>query len=100
MRWCLRLKLAQHARRFGDLLRRSAPHATVERSRKDRFWGATPGPDGMLRGENQLGRLLMGLREELQAGGAAELVRAEPPAVADFLLLGQEIGTLAGTDAR
>jgi ribA/ribD-fused uncharacterized protein len=67
MRWCLRVKLAQHARQFGGLLRWSAPRPIVERSRKDRFWGAVLEKDGVLRGENRLGRLLMGLRDELLA---------------------------------
>jgi ribA/ribD-fused uncharacterized protein len=64
MRWCLRLKLNQHFGRFYDLLRKSGNLAIVERSRKDRFWGAVLEEDGVLRGENQLGRLLMELRDE------------------------------------
>jgi ribA/ribD-fused uncharacterized protein len=65
MRWCLRVKLAQHLQRFGGLLRWSAPRPIVERSRSDRFWGAVLEKDGVLRGQNHLGRLLMGLRDEL-----------------------------------
>ena len=65
MRWCLRVKLAQHFRQFGGLLRWSAPRPIVERSRKDPFWGAVLEADGVLRGENRLGLLLMGLRDEL-----------------------------------
>src|SRR5215831_8450044 len=67
MRWCLRVKLAQHVTKFGGLLRGSAPRPIVERSRKDRFWGGVLEADGVLRGENRLGRLLMELREELLA---------------------------------
>jgi len=95
MRWCLRVKLAQHFTKFGGLLRWSAPRAIVERSRKDRFWGAVLEADGVLRGQNRLGRLLMELREELlackQAGQESRLLRVEPPQVTDFLLLGQPV---------
>lgn len=95
MRWCLRVKLAQHLKRFGGLLRWSAPKAIVEQSRKDRFWGAVLERDGVLRGENHLGRRLMDLREEMllrmQAGEERQLLRVEPPAIPDFLLLGWPI---------
>src|SRR5262245_53783667 len=95
MLWCLRVKLAQHFRRFGGLLRRSAPRPIVERSRKDRFWGAVLEPDGVLRGQNRLGRLLMGLRDELLAcevaGQEGRLLRVEPPQVPGVLLLGQAV---------
>lgn len=39
MRWCLRVKLAQHPGEFGRLLRATGSRPVVERSRKDRFWG-------------------------------------------------------------
>jgi type I restriction enzyme S subunit len=98
MRWCLRVKLAQHSQRFGGLLRWSAPRPIVERSRSDRFWGAVLERDGVLRGQNRLGQLLMELREELlacrAAGQESRLLRVEPPPVLDFLLLGQVIGVI------
>jgi type I restriction enzyme S subunit len=98
MRWCLRMKLAQHFKQFGGLLRWSAPRPIVERSRKDPFWGAVPDAGGVLRGENRLGRLLMELREEVlarkAAGEEARLLRVEPLPVADFLLLGQSISVV------
>jgi type I restriction enzyme S subunit len=101
MRWCLRVKLAQHFQRFGGLLRRTSPRPIVERSRKDRFWGAVLDTDGVLRGENRLGLLLMGLRDELLAGKLAgqegRLLRVEPPQVPDFLLLGQPIAVIDST---
>jgi hypothetical protein len=98
MRWCLRVKLAQHFTKFGGLLRRGAPRPIVERSRKDRFWGAVLEKDGVLRGQNRLGLLLMGLRDELLAaklaGQEGRLLRVEPPQVPEFLLLGQAIGVI------
>ena len=101
MRWCLRVKLAQHVTRFGGLLRRSAPRPIVEQSRKDRFWGAVLEKDGVLRGENRLGLLLMELRDELLAcevaGQASRLLRVEPPQVPEFLLLGKPIAVSDST---
>src|SRR5262249_57493680 len=101
MRWCLRAKLAQHLQRFGGLLRRSAPRPIVEQSRKDRFWGAVVEADGVLRGENRLGQLLMELRDELLAakvaGQESRLLRVEPPQVPDFLLLGKPIAAIDST---
>jgi ribA/ribD-fused uncharacterized protein len=98
MRWCLRVKLAQHVMKFGGLLRRSAPRPIVEQSRKDRFWGAVLEQDGVLRGQNRLGQLLAELREELltcrAAGQESRLLRVEPPQVPEFLLLGQAIGVV------
>lgn len=98
MRWVLRVKLAQHLRHFGGLLRLSAARPIVERSRRDRFWGAVLEADGVLRGENWLGRLLMELREELAAmraaGEEARLLRVEPPAIPEMRLLRREIGVV------
>jgi ribA/ribD-fused uncharacterized protein len=98
MRWCLRVKLAQHFESFGGLLRRTSPRPIVERSRSDRFWGAVLEKDGVLRGQNRLGLLLMGLRDEMLAcklaGQESRLLRVEPPQVPDFLLLGKPIGVI------
>ena len=95
MRWVLRVKLACHPKNFGRFLRATKDQPIVEQSRKDRYWGAVPGEDSVLRGENRLGRLLMELREALNAvavGQEAELLRVEPPAISDFTLLGKGIG--------
>jgi ribA/ribD-fused uncharacterized protein len=104
MRWVLRVKLAQHLRRFGGLLRWSGSRPIVERSRKDRFWGAVPEADGVLRGENWLGRLLMELRAELAARRAAgeesSLLRVKPLAIPEMRLLGREIGVIEENPPR
>jgi ribA/ribD-fused uncharacterized protein len=67
MRWCLRIKLDQHFGPVFSLLRKTGHHAIVEESRRDRFWGAVLEKDGVLRGENWLGRLWMELRDETAA---------------------------------
>jgi type I restriction enzyme, S subunit len=99
MRWCLRVKLAQHYREFFvKLLARTEQRPIVERSRRDQFWGAMLEKDGVLRGANQLGGLLAELRDEAldlrAAGHEAGLLRVEPPAIPNFLLLGQPTGVV------
>jgi ribA/ribD-fused uncharacterized protein len=91
MRWVLRVKLAQHFTAVGELLRATGDRAIVERSRKDRFWGAVEEADGVLRGRNQLGLLLMELRELAKTRPREELKVVEPLAIPDFLLLGRPI---------
>jgi hypothetical protein len=72
---------------------------------EERSWGAVEEKDSVLRGENRLGRLLVELRDEAEhlraAGREAELLRVEPPAIPDFLLLGEPIGVVeADSGAR
>lgn len=64
MRWCLKEKYDQHPEDFGDLLRSTGSQPIVEKSRKDPFWGAVERKDGMLVGQNVLGKLLVELREQ------------------------------------
>jgi len=96
MRWCLHVKLAQNARKFGDLLLSTGDRPIVEQSRRDAFWGAKPIDAGKLTGVNVLGRLLMELREEVRAVGLENLLSANPPKVSNFLLLDKPIGVITG----
>lgn len=66
MAWVLRMKLCQHVATFGKLLDATAERAIVEFSKRDPFWGAAPVSPSVLEGENVLGRLLMGLRNEMR----------------------------------
>lgn len=67
MEWTLRLKLVSHWVKFGNLLLETGNKPIVEISKRDSFWGMIPmeGNDKKLEGENQLGELLMKLREML-----------------------------------
>lgn len=84
MRWCLRVKAVQHAS-FVTVLLETGDAPIVERSNRDGFWGALPGPGGTLTGKNVLGRLLMELREEVRAWGPDPCVSAPDEAVARLL---------------
>jgi hypothetical protein len=91
MKWCLRVKLAQHWEEFGNALLRTGNLPIVEQSRKDPFWGAIPDESGeVLKGTNVLGRLLMELREKLKST-PAELRTVKPVPVDAFCLLGKPI---------
>lgn len=64
MRWVVNLKCHQHQARLQTLFFASGQCPIVEESRRDRFWGATPCPDGeTMLGCNILGLLLMEARE-------------------------------------
>jgi type I restriction enzyme S subunit len=97
MRWCLRVKLAQNWRTFGELLLATGNRPIVEQSRKDDFWGAKVAENGKLVGMNVLGRLLMELREQLKANDTNSLRVIEPVEISEFLLLQVPIETVRAT---
>lgn len=92
MRWCLRVKLAQHYKEFGRLLLATMDKPIVEQSRKDEYWGAILQQDGeTLVGENVLGRLLMELRAALK-NDTEEKLRVVPAlGIPNFMLFGEPI---------
>ena len=101
MRWCLRVKLAQHWDAFGELLRSTDDRPIVELSRKDEFWGAKPVDARTLRGVNALGRLLMELRQLVQSEPRESFLLVEPLKIPEFLLNGCPIEqVVAGEFAR
>ncbi len=93
MKWCLKVKLAQNWRSFGDLLLATGDLPIVEDSRRDDYWGAKTVGEEALSGQNVLGRLLMELREKLRAA-PDRLQTIEPPPLHMFLLLGRPIPTI------
>jgi type I restriction enzyme, S subunit len=99
MRWVLRVKLAQHMNRFGRVLLATGDAPIVERSAKDRYWGAIESADGTLEGQNVLGRLLMELRQELTTKKTRdELSVVTPPRVDHFILVGKPVGVVRFDD--
>ena len=97
MAWCLRVKLAQNLGPFYWLLESTKDRAIVEWSHRDAFWGAVEKEEGLLRGRNQLGRLLMDLRAFAVKHWEKErdLLRVvEPLAIPNFKLLGEDIRTI------
>ncbi|HET8630860.1 MAG TPA: NADAR family protein, partial [Thermomicrobiales bacterium] len=94
MRWCLRVKLAQHWDTFGALLLSTEHKSIVEESHRDTFWGAKPVDEEHLAGMNVLGRLLMELREQLDGPDAEALRIVYPPPISQFMLCDKEIGVI------
>jgi hypothetical protein len=84
--------------RFGVVLLATGDAAIVERSSKDRYWGAVESADGVLEGQNVLGRLLMELRQELRTRSPEELTVVAPPRVEGFVLLGRSVGPVRSDD--
>ena len=97
MRWCLRVKLAQHWDAFSNVLLATGDRPIVEQSKVDPFWGAKPLPDGTLVGCNVLGRLLMELREAVKKD-PGQLQNVPPPAIPGFRFLGELIQTVESVD--
>ncbi|RQU42423.1 DUF1768 domain-containing protein [Burkholderia cenocepacia] len=93
MRWCLRVKLAENWDAFGALLLATGERDIVEDSAKDPYWGAIDNGEGLLRGQNVLGRLLMELRGRLREEREALMYVPTLP-LKDFRLLGREIEDL------
>lgn len=93
MEWCLRAKLAMNRTEFSRFLLATKEKPIVEQSAKDPFWGALVVDVDTLKGQNVLGQLLVGLREEIKAGNA-EHGFVDPLSMPDFLLYGQPIPRL------
>lgn len=92
MRWCLRVKLAQHPRSFGALLLATGERPIVERSHKDRFWGAVPVEPDVFVGINLLGVLLVDLRASLMSEPGGPLTASAPgPTFPRAVLVGNHL---------
>ena len=81
MEWVLELKVYWNRDTFGQALRDTCERVIVELSTKDAFWGCKAQADGTLVGENQLGKLLMGVRSRLP-----QIVKGEFTQPEGFLL--------------
>jgi predicted NAD-dependent protein-ADP-ribosyltransferase YbiA (DUF1768 family) len=95
MRFCLRVKLAQHRRTFGVLLS-TGTIPIVEESHKTDFWAAkaVAKDTGRLEGENNLGILLVALREEFRALKPTDVYDVAPLAIPSFTLMGKPVPTV------
>lgn len=96
MYWCLRVKLAQHWEKFGDLLLSTGNRSIVEESYRDTFWGAKATNTGTLTGINVLGQLLTALRDQLKSPKVDALRVVKPPTLPEFSLVEKPIGVIEG----
>jgi ribA/ribD-fused uncharacterized protein len=97
MKWCLKVKLIQNWDTFGDLLRKTGDKTIVEYSTKDKVWAASPAENGLLKGKNALGRLLMDLRETVVKPNQRPYYIESLPIPA-FLLFNVPIAKVFGTE--
>lgn len=94
MKWCLKIKLAQNFLEFGKLLESTFNKQIVEDSSKDNFWGTIRDKENVniLRGNNILGRLLVGLRKYYNENRYTyKMFVIEPLEIPNFKLFGQDI---------
>ena len=95
MRWCLRVKIAQHYIHFGIELAKTDSKFIVENSSKDDFWGAIPNHNGTeFVGKNALGILLTEIRSILYSNDNISLLTVEPPNIKEFYFRGEVINTI------
>lgn len=89
MKWSLMMKLLNNFESFSELLLSTNGKELVEYSKKDPFWGASYQAN-QLTGVNALGRLLMGIREDLPNIDPKNYI-LKPPSVDNFNFLGNKI---------
>ena len=92
MRFCLRVKLAQHRGTFGTLLLSTGKKPIVEESHKTDFWAAKASDGGgQLVGENNLGILLVALRDECLTLKPGVPYVVKPLTIPNFTLMGKPV---------
>lgn len=91
MKWCVEAKLACNWNEISEILLSTGEKPIVEESRKDMFWGAIPQRDGKLKGVNQLGKLLVDLRNKIKERNKNALRKVMPLDIENFRLLGKAI---------
>jgi ribA/ribD-fused uncharacterized protein len=94
MRFCLRVKLAQHRRTFGTLLLSTGERPIVEESHKVDFWATKATGPNQLKGENNLGILLVELREKFRALKVTDDYIVAPLSIPNFTLMGKPVPTV------
>ena len=97
MRFVLQVKLCEHHGPISEALGKTRGLPIVERSNKDAFWGAKPYRDGLLVGQNILGRLWMEIRMKLGDDPGFCRAGVTAPDVPDLRLNGR---VLTGYECR
>lgn len=91
MRFALQVKLCEHHEAISAALGKTKGLPIVERSNKDAFWGAKARGDGLLVGQNILGRLWMDIRMKLIDDPEYCREGVAAPDVPDLRLMGQAV---------
>jgi len=99
MRHSLRLRYGHHPEEMSDLFAKTNGMPIVEISSRDNFWG-TLNENGILRGENVLGRLWMELRQEVADHDPTTPFEVAAPKISDLILCGREVATFTPEPVR
>jgi ribA/ribD-fused uncharacterized protein len=91
MKHALRLRYAFNRPSLGALYQQSGDMPIVEKSTRDDFWGAKPVHGALLRGVNALGRLHMGLRQEIMAEPDAYTQKVDAMDIPNYRLCDEDI---------
>ena len=94
MRWCLRVKLAQHMDAFGGLLWMTEKRPIIEESSKrDDYWGPAH-RKAYSAGIERAGEVADGTSRRVQQRGSESVETVQPLSIPDFRLMGEEIGVV------
>ena len=99
MRHSLRLRYGHHPDEMAELFAKTKDIPIVEISNRDNFWG-TFNKNGILRGENILGRLWMELRQEVADHDPTAPFEVAAPKIPDLVLCGREVATFTPEPVR
>lgn len=96
MDWAMRVKVAYHFIKLLKVLKETGDLPIVEKSHKDRFWGAVPekGNLNVLNGTNVLGMLWDEIRKQMFSDDWEQMLVVAPPKIPNFKLFGEEIAVL------
>jgi len=99
MRHSLRLRYGHHPEEMAELFAKTEGVPIVEISNRDNFWG-TFNENGILRGQNVLGRLWMELRQEVADHDPATPFEVAASNIPDLLLCGRQVTTFTPEPVR
>jgi len=99
MRHSLRLRYGHHPEEMSELFAKTKEVPIVEISSRDNFWG-TFNENGILRGENILGRLWMELRQEVADHDPTTPFEVAAPKIPELTLCGRQVTTFTPEPVR
>ncbi len=99
MRHSLRLRYAHHPVAMAAVFAKTKGMPIVEISSRDDFWG-TFNENGILRGQNILGRLSMELRQEVAGHDPETPFEVQAPEIPDLFLCGRKVETFTPEPVR
>lgn len=93
MRWCLKVKSAQHYDKIKSILDLTKSKSIVEKHWRKDYWGTVTDKSDptKLVGHNVLGKLWMEIREDFKKKSKKQLLAVKALDIDDFLFMGKSI---------